>query len=93
MRGYQKRVIFLKNTGSRIFDEAYFVVSREGECARLEQSDMVLEANRIIRESLQDGEPGFRRERGKGKYTFLFPFFLGALLSGALALIVFLFVL
>ena len=28
MRGYQKRVIYLKNTGSRNFEEAYFVDSK-----------------------------------------------------------------
>ena len=55
MRGYQKKVIFLKNTGSHLFDEAYFVMSREGEIAAVDQSDMVFEANRIIKESL-DGK-------------------------------------
>ena len=50
MRGYQKKVIFLKDTGSNLFDEAYFVVSRKGEEANIEQSDMIFEANRIIKE-------------------------------------------
>lgn len=81
MRGYQKKVIFLKDTGSHIFDEAYFVVSREGEAAHIEQSDMVFEANRIIKESLKGKE---LRVRGEGKKLFvgfLFPFFLGVFIT------------
>lgn len=78
MRGYQKKVIFLKDTGSHLFDEAYFVVSRKGEEAKIDQSDMVFEANRIIKESLKDKELRIRGERGKKKKSFLFPFLLGA---------------
>ncbi len=89
MRGYQKKVIFLKNTGSHLFDEAYFVMSREGEDAAIEQSDMVFEANRIIKESLGDKESRSGRERAGEKRTFLIPFFLGALISAAVTLIVY----
>lgn len=89
MRGYQKKVIFLKNTGSHLFDEAYFVMSREGEDAAIDQSDMVLEANRIIKESLGAKESRIRRERAEEKRIFLVPFFLGALISAAITLIVY----
>ena len=80
MKGYQKRVIYLKNTGSHIFDEAYFVVSREGESA-VTKGDMVVEANRIIEESLNEGAEEIRRFSGVA--SFLLPFFLGALISAA----------
>ena len=86
MRGYQKKVIFLKNTGSHLFDEAYFIVSREGEEAKVGQSNMVLEANRIIRESIWDSEQSGRGDGGKIK-TFLLPFFLGALISAVVSVI------
>lgn len=85
MRGYEKKVIYLKNTGSHLFDEAIFLVSREGESAGIEQSDMILEANRIIEESLEDRESRLRRERGRKIFAFLTPFFLGALTSAAIA--------
>ena len=81
MRGYQRKVIFLKDTGSHLFDEAYFVVSRRGEEAKIDQSDMILEANRIIKESLEGKE---QRLRGEGKRRFngfIIPFFLGAIIS------------
>ena len=81
MRGYQKKVIFLKDTGSHLFDEAYFVVSRRGEEAHIEQSDMVYEANRIIKESLDGKEMRIRGEGNKSKSDFFVPFFLGAFIS------------
>ncbi len=81
MRGYQKKVIFLKDTGSHLFDEAYFVVSRKGEEAHIEQSDMVYEANRIIKESLDGKEMRIRGEGNKSKSDFFVPFFLGAFLT------------
>ena len=76
MRGYQKKVIFLKDTGSNLFDEAYFVVSRKGEEANIEQSDMIFEANRIIKESLENKESRLKSER-RNKKGFALPFLLG----------------
>ena len=69
MRGYQKKVIYLKDTGSDFFDEAYFIISRECEIAHIDKGDMVLEASRIIEESL-----GGRRKNKKkvGDYSNLF---------------------
>ena len=89
VRGYQKKVIFLKNTGSHLFDEAYFVMSREGEIAAVDQSDMVFEANRIIKESLKGNESRIGRERFREKRNFLVPFFLGALISSMLTVIIY----
>ena len=48
MKGYQRKVIHIKKTGSYLFDEAYFVLSRDGEALKLGEDDMVTEANRII---------------------------------------------
>lgn len=61
MRGCQRKVIFLKNTGSSLFDEAYFVISRESEKEDLDENNMIVEANRIIEsqgrdDSLKSGE-------------------------------------
>ena len=90
MKGYQKKVIFLKNTGSHLFDEAYFVMSRQGEEAAIGQSDMILEANRIIRESIGDDAQKVRREKGERTWSFFPPFFLGVFVSSALTLIFYL---
>ena len=93
MKGCQKKVIFLKNTGSYLFDEAYFVVSREGEAAHVDQSDMVFEANRIIKESLEGKELRLRRESGGKFFGFAIPFFLGALITSILSLLLYFFIL
>ena len=89
MRGYQRKVIFLKNTGSPYFDEAYFVMSNEGVCAHVDQDDMVIEANRIINESLEDPVLRIKRERVRKRKEFLLPFFLGAIISVLLAAFVY----
>lgn len=83
VRGSQKKVIHLKNTGSSLFSEAYFIVSPEGEQSGREISDMLCEADRIIDQSLN--HECARRERGRKFLGFLIPFFLGVLmtLSGA----------
>ena len=81
MRGYQKKVIFLKDTGSHLFDEAYFVVSRRGEEAGICKSDMILEANRIIKESLTDKENRIRGIRGVFRLSLIVPFLVGAVVS------------
>ena len=72
MRGYQKRVVYLKNPGSAIFEEAYFVIRDGQECKETEKS-IVDEANRIIREN-SEGE-SFKR-RGRIRSSIL-PFTIG----------------
>lgn len=52
MRGCQKRVIYLKNTGSDVFDEAYFVLKSDTGIGRKTEGDIIREANRIIDENI-----------------------------------------
>ena len=78
MRGYQKRVIYLKNTGSPLFEEAYFVIKSDGEGRSSKSSTtLVQEANKIIEEN-------FGKRRGKaarlGRWHIL-AFFLGFAIS------------
>ena len=71
MRGCQKRVIYLKNTGSRHFEEAYFVI-RSGESSS--DKSMIDEANRIISENTDGFGGGFLYS----KRWNIFSFFIGA---------------
>lgn len=87
MRGYQKKVIYLKNTGSPLFDEAYFIVSREGEATGLAEGDMVYEANRIIDESLDGESGGERRVVLRRILGFGLPFLLGAVISTVVCIV------
>ena len=79
MRGYQKKVIYVKNTGSRHFEEAYFVLRPDSEGASASPDSMILEANRIIEENRLGSK---RRPQGyyAAKYALLFTigFILGA---------------
>ncbi len=52
VRGCQRRVIFLKNTDSKVFSEAYFIIDDRSPASTMSEADMVKEANRIIDESL-----------------------------------------
>ena len=81
MRGYQRRVIYLKNTGSALFDEAYFVV-KEGGVAAAESGDMVSEATRIIEENLGD-----KKRRGRARSFREWMLFSFGFLGGVVAML------
>ena len=51
IRGAEKRMIVVRTRDSRLFEEAYFVVRPEAERMGREESDMLLEANRILESS------------------------------------------
>ncbi len=76
MRGYQKKVIYVKNTGSDIFEEAYFVVKGDGYDGGYSHEKMVDEANRIINENA----PNKKRRFFKSVGVIIPSFFLGVLL-------------
>ena len=86
MRGAEKKVIHLKNTGSQLFSEAYFIVNSEKGAPVREIKDMISEADRIIDRSISDsGAEGRERRRILG---FFIPFFLGALLTVSLTVFI-----
>ncbi|MGM9652298.1 MAG: hypothetical protein ACI3XP_01530 [Eubacteriales bacterium] len=83
MRGSEKKIIYIRDTGSRIFEEAYFVI-RRGVCdgeGRPSENDMVREAERIVEESGGAYPAHARRTRLRGR---LLSFFAGAAAAAAL---------
>ena len=46
-KGCEKRMIMLKNTGSDLFEEAYFILNNK-RSAQASTYDMIKEANRIV---------------------------------------------
>lgn len=51
-KGCQRKIIMLKNTGSGIFDEAYFVIKENATISnRVSENDMIAEANKILNEN------------------------------------------
>ena len=51
IKGCKKNVVYVRNTGSDVFEEAYFILSDDFEAKQTSEPDMVAEANRIIAES------------------------------------------
>ena len=84
MRGYQKKVIYVKNTGSRHFEEAYFVLRPDSEGASASPDSMILEANRIINENFKKRKDGFLNL----KKWHIFAFLLGCVTTLALCIII-----
>ena len=83
MRGSEKKIIYVRDTGSRIFEEAYFVI-RRGICdeeSRPSENDMVREAARIVAENGSVYPATARRSRRKAK---ILSFLAGAAAASAL---------
>ena len=83
MRGYQKRVIYLKNTGSSLFEGAYFIVKADNKNIPAKQSDMVQEANRIIKENFT------RRTKTPAFIWYMVAFLVGVITSSLLYILLF----
>ena len=85
VKGCEKRMIRLQNTGSRMFEEVYFVLREELPGEGLTTRDILAEANRIVEEN---EPPAYG---GTGLRTVLLSFFGGA--ATATLLVCFLFLL
>ena len=73
-KGCEKRMIMIKNTGSELFEEAYFILNNK-KASRTSEYDMVKEANRIVAEN------GYISDReGRGRTPLLV--YLFGVLSG-----------
>ena len=85
MRGCQKRVVFLKNTGSSIFEGAYFILKEDNICQSggKTECDMVNEASRIIEENISKNKRSIRRY-----LPHAIAFLLGALLCAVSFLLI-----
>jgi hypothetical protein len=79
LRGCQKKVVFLKNTGSQVFEEAYFVIKPEFEA--ISEYEIISEATKIANGC---AEPQVRRKKkrwGFNLFLFSLGLFCGALTS------------
>jgi hypothetical protein len=71
MRGYQKKVIHLKNPGSAMFEEAFFVLKDEDD-SYSEADSVIREANRIIEENTVMRDRTVRGRLWKKSFLLLF---------------------
>ena len=64
MRGLQKKMIVVRTHDSRLFEEAYFVMRKDGASPADSSRDMLAEADRIISGTLSDKtEPSPHRKK------------------------------
>lgn len=87
MRGYQKRVIYIKNTGSDCFEEAYFVIKGDTGRGAGSHERMVDEANRIISENFEKKKKKSIRLIGPHIAAFITGAFLSVLICLVINLI------
>ena len=79
IRGLQKQMYYVRDTGSPMFAEAYFVLRSGGDLS-IREKDLAAEADRIIREKFC-GKPRRRRIVPYiGLILFIFGFVAGAAL-------------
>ena len=83
IKGAQKQMIVLRTADSRCFDEAYFVLRREFPIQKGASGEMLVEADRILRESTTDTRIE-KKKRKRSILSFCIGFLLGAGVSWAL---------
>lgn len=88
VKGCQRKIVVLKDTGSDLFEEAYFILKEEhSDCEGAIPQDMAEEADRILSGNLSAPR---RQRRNTGKPVSGLRWFLyGALLAGSLVTAVF----
>lgn len=88
MKGCQKRIIVMKNTGSNLFDEAYFILKESAMRSQsISEHDMVGEASRIIYENMIIADPRLtrpRRRAGGIELYMLLRWYVAGVLTAAL---------
>lgn len=86
LKGTEKRIIYLKSTKSKHFDEAYFVL--KDDIINDRDTEILKEAERIIFKAETSSKLS-RRKKGSYKGAFLFSLggFVGALITCIFCLI------
>ena len=79
LRGCQKKVVFLKNTGSQIFEEAYFVIKTEFEA--ISEYEIISEATKIANGCIETQVKRKKKKWGFSFFLFSLGFFCGSLVA------------
>lgn len=82
IKGCHKRIVFLKDTGNELFEEAYFVL--KPYAFTKSETDIVSEATKIVNGITNNSIKIKERKRGKGRLIF---FLLGTGLTSAIFII------
>lgn len=90
IKGCQKRIIHITNTGSPYFEEAYFILRRPERDIRATEDDMVREALRIAEGTSERTAPRAKRNI-KLRTALMLSLSLISFVFGAIMLIIMLF--
>ncbi|MBO5374880.1 MAG: hypothetical protein J6A54_05495 [Clostridia bacterium] len=85
IKGCQKRMIYIKDTGSDLFDEAYFILKKDIPIQTELDGDIIRTATAIINHSEFKQQKKKKRLFSKGILFFL----LGCAFTSALATLIF----
>jgi len=86
VRGCEKRIYYVKNPESELFDEAYLVLRRGAKTSSVSAREIELEAMRIVRGSDRPSPVNVCRKRD-GLRAFLAGALLSAVVIGGLSLL------
>ena len=91
VKGCQKKTIHIKDTGSKYYEEAYFVLKPGVTESKTPDSDMISEAVRIAGESLFAGDAGKKsRVSVRGALSFSAGAAEGVIAAAAIFIVIFL---
>ena len=97
IKGCEKRVVWLRNTDSEVFDQAYFILSDAAYEKKKSEGDIVSEAKRIIGQAPISGwwEEPTPKTKKRGLHPassklafFILGFALGAIPSALVLLLI-----
>ena len=87
IKGCEKRVVWIRNTESETFDQAYFILSESAYEKKKSESDIVAEAKRIIGQAPITGwweEPSITKKRRLSSASSSLAFFVIGFALGAI---------
>ena len=87
LKGCQKKIVFLKDTGSDFFEEAYFVLKCEVNDSLIHSKDIINEATMVINNYSNEGSSS---KSSSKKISRVLWFFIGFVLSFVITLSVYL---
>ena len=86
LKGCQKKIIFLKDTESNLFEEAYFVIKPEFQ--NKSEEDIIAEATKIANGGFVEKKLSKRNRGALGFFLFSLGVFVGSIIF-ALAILIF----
>lgn len=79
--GKEKKMYYVKDTRSRLFCEAYFILRDGADMNRVCEGDLAAEADRLLREKFPEGR--WRRRLAKGEFKWLIRGIMAGFAAGA----------